>query len=82
VVSVMALTGHYCITQAMRLADAGVVDTLDFLRLPLIGLIGVVAYAEPFEISLLFGAGLMLLGNLINIYLPQPPQPLAAVVEE
>jgi drug/metabolite transporter (DMT)-like permease len=48
----------------------------------LIALIGVVAYAEPFEISLLFGAGLMLLGNLINIYRPQPPQPLAPVVEE
>jgi drug/metabolite transporter (DMT)-like permease len=79
VVSVMALTGHYRITQAMRLADAGVVVKLDFLRLPLIG---VVAYAEPFEISLLFGAGLMLLGNLINIYRPQPPQPLAPLVEE
>jgi drug/metabolite transporter (DMT)-like permease len=82
VVSVLALTGHYRITQAMRLADACVVVTLDFLRLPLIALIGVVAYAEPFEISLLFGAGLMLLGNLINIYRPQPPQPLAPVVEE
>lgn len=81
-VSVMALTGHYCIAQAMRSADAGVVVTLDFLRLPLIALIGVVAYAEPFEISLLFGAGLMLLGNLINIYRPQPPQPSAAVAEE
>ena len=82
VVSVMALTGHYCITQAMRSADAGVVVTLDFLRLPLIALIGVVAYAEPFEISLLFGAGLMLLGNLINIYRPQRPPPSAAVVAE
>jgi drug/metabolite transporter (DMT)-like permease len=81
-VSVMALTGHYCIAQAMRSADAGVVVTLDFLRLPLIALIGVVAYAEPFEISLLLGAGLMLLGNLINIYRPQPPQPSAAVAEE
>ena len=78
----MALTGHYRITQAMRLADTCVVVMLYFLRLPLIALIGVVAYAEPFEISLLFGARLMLLGNLINIYRPLPPQPLAAVVEE
>ncbi|MDA9371912.1 hypothetical protein N9R09_02290 [Porticoccaceae bacterium] len=58
------------------------VVTLVFLRLPFIALIGVVPYAEPFEIPLLFGAGLMLLGNLINIYRPQLPQPSAAVVAE
>ena len=67
VVGITALTAHYCITRAMQLAEAGTVVTLDFLRLPLIALFGVVLYQEPFDLWLLLGAGLMLFGNLINL---------------
>ncbi len=68
VVGISALTAHYCITRAMRLSEAGIVVTLDFLRLPLIAVVGVLFYQEPFESALLLGAGLMLLGNLLNVY--------------
>ncbi len=46
VVGITALTGHYCITNAMKLAEAGIVVTLDFLRLPLIAVAGVIFYNE------------------------------------
>ena len=67
VVGITALTGHYCITNAMKLAEAGIVVTLDFLRLPLIAVVGVIFYNEAFEFAVILGASLMLFGNLINL---------------
>jgi len=66
-VGVTALTAHYCITRAMQLSEVSIVVTLDFLRLPLIALVGIVLYAEDFQISIIVGGALMLLGNLINV---------------
>lgn len=48
-VSDMAFTCHYCIAHAMRSADSGVTATLDFLRLWLITVAGVVGYNDSFE---------------------------------
>ena len=62
-----ALTAHFCLTQAMRLSDASTVVMLDFLRLPLIILVGVVLYQEAFDIGLVLGASLMLFANLMNV---------------
>jgi drug/metabolite transporter (DMT)-like permease len=67
VIGITALTAHYCITNAMKLAEAGIVVTLDFLRLPLIALVGVIFYNETFEIAVILGASLMFFGNLINL---------------
>lgn len=65
-IGMTALTAHYCITKAMTHAEVTVIVTLDFLRLPLVALIGVFLYQEAFELSLILGAGVMLLGNLVN----------------
>ncbi|MFT5395977.1 MAG: drug/metabolite transporter (DMT)-like permease [Gammaproteobacteria bacterium] len=67
VVGITALTAHYCITNAMKLTEAGIVVTLDFLRLPLIAVVGVIFYNEAFEVAVILGASLMLFGNLINL---------------
>ena len=67
IVGITALTAHYCITNAMKLAEAGIVVTLDFLRLPLIAVVGVIFYNEAFEFAVILGASLMLFGNLINL---------------
>ncbi|MCW8908883.1 MAG: DMT family transporter [Sedimenticola sp.] len=67
VVGVTALSAHYCITRAMQLSEAGIVVTLDFLRLPLIGVVGILFYHEAFDLALILGAALMLVGNLINV---------------
>ncbi|WP_438952360.1 DMT family transporter [Porticoccus sp.] len=78
IVGVTALTAHFCMTTAMKTSDAGIVVTLDFLRLPLIGLVGILFYRETFDMVLLLGAGLMLVGNLVNIYRPRHQRALLA----
>ena len=67
-VGITALTAHYCIAKAMHNSEVSTVVTLDFLRLPLIAAVGVMLYSESFNISIIIGAALMLLGNLINTY--------------
>jgi len=67
VIGLTALSAHYCMALAMQYAEATTIVTIDFLRLPLIALIGIVLYAEQFELSLILGGILMLAGNLVNI---------------
>ncbi len=67
VVATMALSAHYCMTRAMSYAEVGRVIVVDFLRLPLIAVVGVAFYSEPFSIAILLGAVLMLLGNFVQL---------------
>jgi len=67
IIGLTALSAHYCMAKAMQYAEVSMVVTLDFLRLPLIALVGIFLYAEEFEISLLLGGTLMFIANLINI---------------
>lgn len=70
-IGLSALSAHFCLTHAMKTAEVSVVVTLDFLRLPLIGVVGMALYGEGFKPMLLLGAALMLVGNLINVYKPR-----------
>lgn len=67
IIGFTALTAHYCMVKAMRYAEASTVVTLDFLRLPLIALVGVLLYSEQFEFSLLIGGLLMLASNIVSL---------------
>lgn len=67
VVGVTGLTAHYCMVRALSLADATVVIPMDFLRLPLIALVGYMLYAERVDGFLALGAALIVVGNLINV---------------
>ena len=66
-VGICGLTAHFCITKALALAPAIVVIPLDFLRLPLISLIGFQAYNEAFEWAVVFGAILIFTAVVINL---------------
>jgi drug/metabolite transporter (DMT)-like permease len=66
-ISTLGYTAHFCIVRAMSLADAIVVAPMDFIRLPLIAVVGVVLYGEPLEIWVLAGGALVLLGNYGNL---------------
>ena len=66
-VGVGGLTAHFCITKALALAPAIVVIPLDFLRLPLITLIGFLAYNEAFEWAVVLGAMLIFTAVLVNL---------------
>jgi drug/metabolite transporter (DMT)-like permease len=67
VVGITGLSAHYCMVRALSLADASVVVPLDFLRLPLIALVGYALYSERVDEFLVMGAGLIMAGNLINL---------------
>lgn len=67
VIGLSALLAHYCLAKAMQYAEVTTVITLDFFRLPLIAMVGVIFYNEAFELPLLIGGVLMLMGNLIGV---------------
>jgi drug/metabolite transporter (DMT)-like permease len=68
VVGMSALSGHFCMAKALGLADAAVVVPMDFLRLPLIALVGWLFYNEPLDMFVFTGALFMLTGNLVSIH--------------
>lgn len=61
------LSSHYCLARAYMLADATVVVPLDFTRLPLIAIVGLVAYGEAIDIAVIAGGALIVFGNVMNI---------------
>lgn len=67
VVGLTALSAHYCLARALRLADVSVVLPIDFLRLPLVGLLGYLLYGEAVGAAAIAGAALILLANVINL---------------
>lgn len=67
-VGVCGLSAHYCITTALSLADATLVQPVDFLRLPVIAGVGAVLYGEGVATALVVGGALILLGNAINLF--------------
>jgi len=62
-----SFTAHYCLTTAMRHADATVVVPVDFFRLPLIAVIGAMFYAEPFDPAVILGAALIISGVYFSL---------------
>ena len=66
-VSLCGLSAHFCLTRALQIAPASVVAPMDFARLPLVALLGYLIYEEAFELAILGGGALILLGNAINI---------------
>jgi drug/metabolite transporter (DMT)-like permease len=78
---------HFCLSNAFRAGDASVVVPLDFLRLPLIAVIGWWLYAEPLDVVVFLGAGLIISGILWNLRsemyrLPLSPPATASDVNE
>lgn len=72
---------HFCLTNAFRAGDATVVVPLDFLRIPLIALVGWFFYNEGIDIFVFAGAALIICGVLWNLYAEskrQPPTGLGA----
>jgi drug/metabolite transporter (DMT)-like permease len=67
IVGIGGLMAHFCITNALALAPAIVVIPLDFMRLPLISVIGFLIYDEAFELPILLGAGIIFIAILLNL---------------
>lgn len=67
VIGATGLSAHYCMTRALHLADATVVVPMDFMRLPLIAVVGFAFYSEGFDAFVLIGALVMFSGNYVSI---------------
>ena len=67
-IGISGLASHYCLTRAFRVGDAGVVVPLDFMRIPLIAVIGWWLYGEPLDVFVFLGAGLIITGILWNLH--------------
>jgi drug/metabolite transporter (DMT)-like permease len=68
-VGVTGLTAHYSVTKAFMLADATLILPIDFLRLPLISVVGFLFYSEGVDLALFVGAIVIFAGNYYNIRL-------------
>jgi drug/metabolite transporter (DMT)-like permease len=61
------LIGHYCLANAFRAGDASVVVPLDFMRIPLIAVIGWWLYGEMLDVFVFMGAALIIAGIVWNL---------------
>jgi drug/metabolite transporter (DMT)-like permease len=66
-VGIAGLTSHYCLSNAFRAGDATLVVPLDFMRIPLIAVVGWAFYGEPLDIFVLLGALVIVTGVLWNL---------------
>ena len=62
------LVAHFCLTTALSLAPATVVMPIDFARLPVIALVGILVYAEALDPLVLLGALVIFGANYGNIW--------------
>jgi len=67
VIAVCGTYSNFCLTHALRHADATVVVPLDFLRVPLSALAAWLVFSERFDIYTVLGAAVILSGNLLNL---------------
>ncbi|HEY6255063.1 MAG TPA: DMT family transporter [Xanthobacteraceae bacterium] len=65
---IAGVSAHYCLSNAFRAGDASLVVPLDFLRIPLIAVVGWWLYGEPLDLFVFAGAGIIILGLLWNLH--------------
>lgn len=66
-IAVAGLVAHFCLTTALRLAPAPVVMPIDFARLPLVAVVGMLLYAEALDPFVFLGAAIIFGANYFNI---------------
>lgn len=67
-IAIAGLLAHFCLTTALKLAPATVVIPIDFARLPIIAIIGVMFYNEALDPLVLLGATIIFAANYYNIW--------------
>ena len=71
-VGVGGFSSHYCLSRALKLAEAAIVAPLDYIRLPLIAVVGYLVYAEPVDPIVGLGAAIIIGANLMNLKRARP----------
>jgi drug/metabolite transporter (DMT)-like permease len=66
-VGIAGLTSHYCLSNAFRAGDATLVVPLDFMRIPLIAVVGWAFYGERLDVFVFLGALIIIAGVIWNL---------------
>ncbi len=66
-IGIAGLVAHFCLTSALAIAPASIIMPIDFVRLPVIAVIGMLFYNEPFSLMIIAGAILIFGANYLNI---------------
>jgi drug/metabolite transporter (DMT)-like permease len=66
-VAIAGTSAHYCLSNAFRAGDATLVVPLDFMRIPLIAVVGWALYGERLDLFVLLGALIIVSGVLWNL---------------
>ena len=61
------MTAHYCMARAFQLAEIIAVVSLEYLRLPMIAIVGALLYAEAIDVATVVGGLAILVGNYLNV---------------
>lgn len=67
VIGLAGLSGHFFLSTALSLAPANIVMPIDFLRLPLLAVVGLLLYNEPFDNLAVLGAVVIFAANWVNL---------------
>jgi len=68
VIGCAGLMAHVCLTTALSIAPATLITPVDFLRLPLIAVIGLIVYGEAIDAAVLIGAAVIFGANYVNLW--------------
>ncbi len=69
IVGLTGLSAHFCLTTALGLAPASVVAPMEFIRLPIITVVGLMRYDEPIMATVFIGGAVILAANYLNLKL-------------
>ncbi len=61
------MTAHYCMARAFQLAQLISVVPIEYFRLPMIAVAGMLLYGEIIDIPTIVGSAAILLGNYLNV---------------
>ena len=67
IVALAGLGAHLCLTTALSLAPASVIAPVDFLRLPVITVVGIALYEEALDPWVVLGAAVIVGANWLNL---------------
>ena len=74
VIGCAGLFAHFCLTTALSIAPASIVMPIDFLRLPVIAVVGMALYDEPLELLVFVGGGIIFAANVVNLRAESRPR--------
>lgn len=68
IIATCGLLAHFCIASALSIAPATLISPIDFTRLPVIAVIGLLLYDEPIDALVIIGAVIIFGANYLNLW--------------